>query len=73
MSEEFVREVDEDIKEERGLNYGKKYFLMLLVFLVCYFYLWISFGIATQNLNQQVGDDFTATVQLANEDLIPLL
>ena len=30
MSEEFIREVDEDLKEEKDLNYGKEYFHMLL-------------------------------------------
>ena len=32
MSEEFVREVDEDIKEENRIKLWKKFFLMLLVF-----------------------------------------
>ena len=52
MSEEFVREVDEDIKEERGSNYGKKYFLMLLVFLLVLLFLLLDmfFGITTQRV-----------------------
>ena len=70
MSEEFVREVDEISKRKRGSNYGKKYFLMLLVFpWYNYFYFWICFwNNYTESLNQQLGDDFTAAVQLANEE-----
>ena len=34
MSEEFIKEVDEDIKEEKGLNCGKNSFHMCWDFLL---------------------------------------
>ena len=33
MSEEFIKEVDEDLKEEKEYNYGKNSFHMCLDFL----------------------------------------
>ena len=71
MSEEFVREVDEDIKEEKRIKLWKKVFpyvasisLGIIIFTSGYVF-WNNY---TENLNQQLGDDFTAAVQLANED-----
>ena len=71
MSEEFVREVDEDIKEENRIKLWKKVFpyvvsvsLGIIIFTSGYVF-WKSY---TENLNQQLGDDFTAAVQLANEE-----
>ena len=71
MSEEFVREVDEDIKEENRIKLWKKVFpyvvsvsLGIIIFTSGYVF-WNSY---TENLNQQLGDDFTAAVQLANEE-----
>ena len=71
MSEEFVREVDEDIKEENRIKLWKKVFpyvvsvsLGIIIFISGYVF-WNNY---TENLNQQLGDDFTAAVQLANEE-----
>ena len=71
MSEEFVREVDEDIKEENRIKLWKKVFpyvvsvsLGIIIFTSGYVF-WNNY---TENLNQQLGDDFTAAVQLANEE-----
>ena len=71
MSEEFIREVDEDLKEEKRLKLWKK----LLPYLVS-----ISLGIIlsttgfvfwkdyTTKTKQQLGDDFTAAMELSNEE-----
>ena len=71
MSEEFVREVEEDIKEEKRIKLWKKIFpyvlsisLGIIIFTSGYVF-WNNY---TENLNQQLGDDFTAAVQLANEE-----
>ena len=71
MSEEFIREVDEDLKEEKRLKLWKK----LIPYLVS-----ISLGIIlstsgfvfwkdyTTKTKQQLGDDFTAAMELSNEE-----
>ena len=71
MSEEFIREVDEDLKEEKRLKLWKK----LLPYVVS-----ISLGVIlstsgyvfwenyTNKTKQQLGDDFTAAVELSNEE-----
>ena len=71
MSEEFVREVEEDIKEEKRIKLWKKVFpyvvsisLGIIIFTSGYVF-WFNY---TESLNQQLGDDFTAAVQLANEE-----
>ena len=71
MSEEFVREVDEDIKEEERVKLWKKVFpyvvsisLGIIIFTSGYVF-WNNY---TESLNRQLGDDFTAAVQLANEE-----
>ena len=71
MSEEFVREVDEDIKEEQRIKLWKKVFpyvvsvsLGIIIFTSGYVF-WNNYS---ESLNQQLGDDFTAAVQLANEE-----
>ena len=71
MSEEFVREVDEDIKEEQRIKLWKKVFpyvvsvsFGIIIFTSGYVF-WNNY---TESLNQQLGDDFTAAVQLANEE-----
>ena len=71
MSEEFVSEVDEDIKEENRIKLWKKVFpyvvsisLGIIIFTSGYVF-WNNY---TESLNQQLGDDFTAAVQLANEE-----
>ena len=71
MSEEFVREVDEDIKEEERIKLWKKVFpyvvsvsLGIIIFTSGYVF-WNNY---TESLNQQLGDDFTAAVQLADEE-----
>ena len=71
MSEEFVREVDEDIKEEERIKLWKKVFpyvvsvsLGIIIFTSGYVF-WNNYR---ESLNQQLGDDFTAAVQLANEE-----
>ena len=71
MSEEFIREVDEDLKEEKRLKLWKR----ILPYVVS-----ISLGVIlstsgyvfwqnyTNKTKQQLGDDFTAAVELSNEE-----
>ena len=71
MSEEFIREVDEDLKEEKRMKLWKK----LLPFIVSIslgvilstpgFVLWKNY---TNQVKQQLGDDFTAAVELSKDE-----
>jgi len=71
MSEEFIKEVDEDLKEEKRVKLWKKLFPYVLGFsfgvilLTSSFVFWENY---TKNTNQSLGDDFTAAVGLASED-----
>ena len=71
MSEEFIKEVDEDIKEEKRIKLWKKLipyvisFSLTIILLTSGFVFWKNY---TRNSNQTLGDDFTAAVDLANED-----
>ena len=71
MSEEFIKEVDEDIKEEKRVKLWKKLipyvisFSLTIILLTSGFVFWKNY---TRNMNQTLGDDFTAAVDLANED-----
>lgn len=71
MSEEFIKEVDEDLKEEKRVKLWKKLFPYVLGFsfgvilLTSSFVFWENY---TKNTNQSLGDDFTAAVALASED-----
>jgi hypothetical protein len=71
MSEEFIREVDEDLKEEKRMKLWKK----LLPFIISIslgvilstsgFVLWKNY---TNQVKQQLGDDFTAAVELSKDE-----
>ena len=71
MSEEFIKEVDEDIKEEKRVKLWKKLipyvisFSLTIILLTSGFVFWKNY---TRNMNQTLGEDFTAAVDLANED-----
>ena len=71
MSEEFIKEVDEDIKEEKRVKLWKKLipyvisFSLTIILFTSGFVFWKNY---TRNMNQTLGDDFTAAVDLANED-----
>tara|TARA_B100000035_G_scaffold294881_1_gene285504 strand:- start:1053 stop:1697 length:645 start_codon:yes stop_codon:yes gene_type:complete len=71
MSEEFIKEVDEDLKEEKRVKLWKKLLPYVLGFsfgvilLTSGFVFWENY---TKNTNQSLGDDFTAAVGLASED-----
>ena len=71
MSEEFIKEVDEDIKEEKRIKLWKKLlpyvisFSLTIILFTSGFVFWKNY---TKNSNQTLGDDFTAAVDLANED-----
>ena len=71
MSEEFIREVDEDLKEEKRLKLWKKilpYVLSIslgVILSTTGYVFWESY---TNKTKQQLGDDFTAAVELSNEE-----
>ena len=71
MSEEFIKEVDEDLKEEKRVKLWKKLlpyvlgFSLGVILLTSGFVFWENY---TKNTNQSLGDDFTAAVGLASED-----
>ncbi len=71
MSEEFIKEVDEDIKEEKRIKLWKKLipyvisFSLTIILFTSGFVFWKNY---TRNSNQTLGDDFTAAVDLANEN-----
>ncbi len=71
MTDEFIREVDEDLKEEKRLKLWKKFFPYVLsisigiVLFTSGFVFWQTYS---DNQRQQLGDDFTAAVVLASEE-----
>ena len=71
MSEEFIKEVDEDIKEEKRVKLWKKLipyvisFSLTIILFTSGFVFWKNY---TTKSNQTLGDDFTAAVDLAKED-----
>ena len=71
MSEEFIREVDEELKEEKRMKLWKKYlpyilsFSLGVVFFTSGYVFWENY---TNNAKQRLGDDFTAAVELAKEE-----
>ena len=70
MSEEFIKEVDEDLKEEKRVKLWKKLFPYVLgfslgiVLITSGLVFWQNYK---TNNNQTLGDDYTAAVDLANE------
>ena len=71
MSEEFIREVDEDLKEEKRLKLWKRmlpYVVSIslgVILSTSGFVFWENY---TNKTKQQLGDDFTAAVELSNEE-----
>ena len=71
MTDEFIREVDEDLKEEKRLKLWKKIFPYVVsvslgvILFTSGFVFWENFS---NKQRQQLGDDFTAAVILANEE-----
>ena len=71
MSEEFIREVDEDLKEEKRLKLWKKvlpYVVSIslgVILSTSGFVLWDNY---TNKVKQNLGDDFTAAVELAKDE-----
>ncbi len=71
MSEEFIREVDEDLKEEKRMKLWKKllpYILSIslgVILSTSGYVLWNNY---TNNVKQQLGDDFSAAVVLSKDE-----
>ena len=71
MSEEFIREVDEDIKEEKRMKLWKKllpYVVSISLGVILSTTGYVLWGNYTQETKRQLGDDFTAAVQLAQDE-----
>ena len=70
MSEEFIKEVDDELKEERLAKLWKKLapyvigFSSGIIFFVAGIVGWENY---TKKKNQRIGDDFTSAVVLINE------
>ncbi len=71
MSEEFIKEVDEDIKEEKRIKLWKKLlpyvlgFSFGIILITSGFVFWENYS---KNSRQILGDDYTAAVDLASEE-----
>ena len=71
MSEEFIREVDEDLKEEKRIKLWKQllpYVLSISLGIVIFTSGYVFWENYSKRSKQRLGDDFTAAVQLLNED-----
>ena len=71
MSEEFIREVDEDLKQEKNEQLWKKllpYIISITVGIIFFTSGYVFWDNYSNNVKQQLGDDFTAAVELANEE-----
>ena len=71
MSEEFIREVDEDLKEEKRLKLWKRllpYVLSISLGVILSTSGYVFWENYTNKTKQKLGDDFTAAVELSNEE-----
>tara|TARA_B100000524_G_scaffold98764_2_gene47146 strand:- start:8 stop:655 length:648 start_codon:yes stop_codon:yes gene_type:complete len=71
MSEEFIREVDEELKEEKAAKLWKKvgpYVISFAVGIVLFTSGIVGWGNYTEMSRQQLGDDFSAAVELIKDD-----
>ena len=71
MSEEFIREVDEDLKQEKNEQLWKKllpYIISITVGIIFFTSGYVFWDNYSNNVKQQLGDDFTAAVELASEE-----
>tara|TARA_E500000331_G_C17138198_1_gene661513 strand:- start:18 stop:662 length:645 start_codon:yes stop_codon:yes gene_type:complete len=70
MSEEFIREVDEELKEEKYAKLWKKigpYVISFAFGIVLFTTGFVGWGAYTEKKKQKLGDDFTAAVELLKE------
>ena len=71
MSEEFIREVDEELKEEKYSKLWKKigpYVISFAAGIVLFTSGVVGWGSYSEKKKQMLGDDFTAAVDLIKED-----
>lgn len=71
MSEEFIREVDEDLQQEKNEHLWKKflpYIISIAVGIILFTSGYVFWDNYSNNVKQQLGDDFTAAVELASEE-----
>ena len=70
MSEEFIREVDEEIKEEKQMKLWKKlapYFIALASVIVLLTTAIVGWQTYSKNQRESLGDNFSAAVELIQE------
>ncbi len=70
MSEEFIREVDEELKEEKYAKLWKKigpYVISLAVGIILFTTGFVGWQNFIENKKQRLGDDFTSAVELIKE------
>ena len=70
MSEEFIREVDEEIKEERQMQLWKKlapYFIALASAIILITISIVGWQTYSKKQKESLGDDFSAAVELIQE------
>ena len=71
MSEEFIREVDEELQEERYAKIWRKigpYVISLAIGIVLFTSGVVFWNNYTEDKKQKLGDDFTAAVELIKEE-----
>ena len=71
MSEEFIREVDEELQEEKYAKIWKKigpYVISLAIGIVLFTSGVVFWNNYTEDKKQKLGDDFTAAVELIKEE-----
>ena len=71
MSEEFIREVDEELQEERYAKIWRKigpYVISLAIGIVLFTSGVVFWNNYTEKKKQKLGDDFTAAVELIKEE-----
>ncbi len=71
MSEEFIREVDEELKEEKYAKLWKKiapYVISLALGIILFTTSIVGWDSYIENSKQKLGDDFTAAVELIKEE-----
>ena len=71
MSEEFIREVDEELQEEKYAKIWRKigpYVISLAIGIVLFTSGVVFWNNYTEDKKQKLGDDFTAAVELIKEE-----
>jgi hypothetical protein len=71
MTDEFIREVDEDLRQERSVKLWQKfmpYILSISLGIILFTTSYVVWDNYSKKAKQKLGDDFTAAVELAKEE-----